>query len=137
MMSVNNSLLDQFCFCLIQVYDKIILPTHASCHVHYAIFFICSLDQVLNYRSKLVHNYWEKMVFKTGKKEFLNSKCFLSLDCRRFTSFLFYIFQTFVNSFLDYCWKKVLDSIQRAFIHFKALLAHSHHSLTQTLLVWS
>ncbi|XP_031574180.1 RNA polymerase I-specific transcription initiation factor RRN3-like [Actinia tenebrosa] len=46
---------------LIRVFDKIILPTHASCHVHFAIFYICSIDQ------------------------------------------------TFVNSFLDSCWKKIED----------------------------
>ena len=31
---------------LLSVFDKLILPTHASCHVQYTIFYLCSFRLV-------------------------------------------------------------------------------------------
>lgn len=31
---------------LLSVFDKLILPTHASCHVQYALFYLCSFRLV-------------------------------------------------------------------------------------------
>lgn len=31
---------------LLSVFDKLILPTHASCHVQYTLFYLCSFRLV-------------------------------------------------------------------------------------------
>lgn len=31
---------------LLSVFDKLILPTHASCHVQYTLFYLCSFKLV-------------------------------------------------------------------------------------------
>ncbi|KAK3717337.1 hypothetical protein QZH41_011568, partial [Actinostola sp. cb2023] len=41
------------------VYEKIILPTHASCHIHFVVFYICSLDQA--FANSFLDLCWKKM----------------------------------------------------------------------------
>ncbi|MGH0129643.1 UNVERIFIED_CONTAM: hypothetical protein FKN15_048348 [Acipenser sinensis] len=44
---------------LIAVFDKLILPTHASCHVQYAIFYLCSFR--LGLAEAFLEHLWKKM----------------------------------------------------------------------------
>jgi len=39
---------------LVCVFDKVVLPTHASCHVQYYIFYLCSFHLVRSHFS-LIH----------------------------------------------------------------------------------
>lgn len=40
---------------LLSVFDKLILPTHASCHVQYTLFYLCSFRLVS--RSHTAHDF--------------------------------------------------------------------------------
>ncbi|XP_064415086.1 RNA polymerase I-specific transcription initiation factor RRN3 isoform X2 [Latimeria chalumnae] len=44
---------------LIAVFDKLILPTHASCHVQYLIFYICSFK--LGLAEAFLEHLWKKL----------------------------------------------------------------------------
>ena len=44
---------------LVSVFDKLILPTHASCHVQYFIFHICSLKSGL--AEAFLDHLWKKL----------------------------------------------------------------------------
>lgn len=41
---------------LLTVFDKLILPTHASCHVQYTLFYLCSFKPV-----STPHIYWDQL----------------------------------------------------------------------------
>ena len=43
---------------LLSIFDKLILPTHASCHVQYILFYLCSF-RVVSVRSTLFLNGWD------------------------------------------------------------------------------
>ncbi|KAM4025781.1 RNA polymerase I-specific transcription initiation factor RRN3 isoform 1-T2 [Anomaloglossus baeobatrachus] len=44
---------------LLAVFDKLILPTHASCHVQFAIFYICSFK--LGLAEAFLEHLWKKL----------------------------------------------------------------------------
>ncbi|KAM9179286.1 RNA polymerase I-specific transcription initiation factor RRN3 isoform 1-T1 [Mergus octosetaceus] len=44
---------------LVSVFDKLILPTHASCHVQYFMFYICSFK--LGFAEAFLDHLWKKL----------------------------------------------------------------------------
>lgn len=42
---------------LMCVFDKLVLPTHASCHVQFCIFYLCSFRLVSGPRSSRAHSW--------------------------------------------------------------------------------
>uniref|UniRef100_K7GB10 RRN3 homolog, RNA polymerase I transcription factor n=1 Tax=Pelodiscus sinensis TaxID=13735 RepID=K7GB10_PELSI len=44
---------------LVTVFDKLILPTHASCHVQYFMFYICSFK--LGFAEAFLEHLWKKL----------------------------------------------------------------------------
>ncbi len=47
---------------LLSVFDKLILPTHASCHVQYTLFYLCSFRLV-----STSHTVYEHMQYNDRK----------------------------------------------------------------------
>ena len=70
------------------MFENIILPTHASCHVQFVMFQVCSFDLVSV--TTFIFNVFKVVVFDL---------------------FLFFLSQEFANSLLDVCWEKVIVSM--------------------------
>ena len=45
-----------YLFLLFQVFENVILPTHASCHVQFVMFLLCSFDQVCKSVFSVTHS---------------------------------------------------------------------------------
>lgn len=75
---------------LLSVFDKLVLPTHASSHVQYSMFYLCSF--------KLVGN-WDRT---TAGNQNQTSGCVL------------FWFQALAEAFLDHLWKILQNPAQPA-----------------------
>ncbi|XP_040917766.1 RNA polymerase I-specific transcription initiation factor RRN3 [Toxotes jaculatrix] len=63
---------------LLSVFDKLILPTHASCHVQYTLFYLCSFrlalaEAFLDHLWKILQNPSQPAVLRQAASGFLGS----------------------------------------------------------------
>ncbi|XP_056309860.1 RNA polymerase I-specific transcription initiation factor RRN3 isoform X1 [Danio aesculapii] len=70
---------------LVSVFDKVVLPTHASCHVQFYMFYLCSF--------RLVSSHFSLVLKKLKQRN----------TCIK--TFLVFTFQGLAEAFLDHLWK--------------------------------